>query len=295
MACRTASVQRVADKSIAAKTQLEKLTDEITGQKDKHLATFNANIISHLKSAKVDDQREIDANDYIKTEYTSEFSLDKIAEVVKKSLKTIATLKNPSVGNPALSDAAINSYIDMVNVVSEAAKSSSTSSGSLTFSMNRMSPGLFAFLGTSSVSMREEETFGSESVTSTIVFYRVVESIQDIKSETKFIETRIDSENLIKLKGLQAQLTDQLAAGTINLDEWMKKDSAFSNAIEQVNKRLQAHHFAAKGIAADPAILGNSVENQKLVLAAIGKLSSMGAEYAVVIETSKKRIENSYF
>src|SRR5690606_28304324 len=116
------------------------------------------------------------------------FSLDKIAKVVNQSLRTISTVKNAKVPDPAFSEDAIQSYTDMVNTVAEAAKSSSSAASSLTFSMNRLSPGLFAFLSAMSVSLKEEETFGKESVTSTVIFYKVIESIDDLKSETEFSE-----------------------------------------------------------------------------------------------------------
>jgi len=294
MACRTASVERVADKSVKAKNQLEKLTDEIKAQKQKHLTEFADKVVEHLRKAKVNDEREIDYNDYIKTEYTSEFSLDKIAKVVNQSLRTISTVKNAKVPDPAFSEDAIQSYTDMVNTVAEAAKSSSSAASSLTFSMNRLSPGLFAFLSAMSVSLKEEETFGKESVTSTVIFYKVIESIDDLKSETEFSEARIDSQNLLNLKTLQAGLTDDLAAGKITIDDWIKKDEQYTRMIETVRERLKKHGF-------DPDVQTTGLLNRTapdlrhVVTTALTRLSSMGEAYKVAVQKSEMRLQRGYF
>lgn len=296
MACRTAKVERVTDKSIAAKNQLERLSEEITNQKEKHLTSFKAKVTEHLRNAKVNDERELDYNDYIKTEYTSEFSLDKIAKVVNQSLNTISKVKNSGVPNPAFSEEAIESYTDLVNSVAEAAKSSSSAASSLTFSMNRLSPGIFAFLSAASISLKEEETFGKESVTSTIIFYKVIESIDDVKSETEFNESLIDSQNLLNLKTVQAQLTDQLAKGTLDLEEWLVRDDALTVAIDRVRRRLHDRLFSGLKANADAAILdAGSPENRKLVMAAVEKLSAKGGKYAIAVERIQTRIEQSYF
>lgn len=295
MACRTASVERVSTKSVKAKDQLEKLTDEIKKQKEKHLGEFNLKVKEHLKNANVNDDREINYNDYIKTEYTSEFSLDKIASVINQSLKTISTVKNAKIPNPAFSDDAIQSYTDMVNTVAEAAKSSSSAAASLTFSMNRLSPGMFAFLSAMSVSLKEEETFGKESVTSTVIFYKVIESIDDLKSETEFNEARIDSENLLNLKTLQAGLTDSLAEGKISIEEWIKKDELYTTMIDKVRARLEKHGFDTDKSAANQLLSTDALDIRQLVTTAISKLAAMGESYKVAIQKSQMRLESAYF
>ena len=71
MACRTPSVERVADKTAKAKEQIDKLETMIKAQESSNKATFYHQIDSHLESAKIDDARETDYQANIKTEYTS--------------------------------------------------------------------------------------------------------------------------------------------------------------------------------------------------------------------------------
>ena len=81
MACNSGSVQSVADKTVAAKNQIDKLQTMILAQEADNKARFYAEIEGHLKDAGVTDARELSYNSDVKTEYTSEFSLDKIAAV----------------------------------------------------------------------------------------------------------------------------------------------------------------------------------------------------------------------
>ena len=81
------------------------------------------------------------------------------AAVVISALKVAMLATDPTVLNAATSPAAIAAYTDVVNTVAEAAKSSSTSSASMSFSMNRLSPGMYAFLYASSVNIKDEDTY----------------------------------------------------------------------------------------------------------------------------------------
>lgn len=306
MACTSGSVQTVADKTVAAKAQIDKLQSMIKQQESVNKATFFDAISTHLADAKVTDARELAYNSDIKTEYTSEFSLDKIAAVVTSALKAVVAAQDPTVKLPAISSDAIAAYTDVVNTVAEAAKSSSTASASLSFSMNRLSPGMFAFLYATSTSIKDADTFGTEAVTTTAIYYRFMQSIDDVKNEAKFGEAVIDARNLLNMKTVQAALTDDLAAGKINIDEWMKKDDAYSQAVDRIQKRLDAAKFdtakplmltreAGFGVSVQHSFATGSTVNQEVVRAAIQRLSTMGAAYKVVIEKSNARLAGVYY
>jgi len=306
MACTSGSVQKVADKTVAAKAQIDKLQAMLQAQEAANKTKFYADIDSHLADAKIKDAREVAYNSDIKTEYTSEFSLDKIAAVVTSALKAAVAATDPAVPNAATSPAAISAYADVVNTVAEAAKSSSTSAASMSFSMNRLSPGMYAFLYASSVNIKDVDTFGSEAVTSTAIYYRFMQSIDDIKNQAKFGEAIIDANNLLKMKTLQAALTDDLASDKIDIDEWTKKDAAYSAAIKVIQKRLDDGKFNTAqplvlsvehgfGAPVSHSFTNGSAVNQAVVRAAIQKLSAKGEAYKVVIETSKARLASVYY
>lgn len=296
MTCTSGSVQSVADKTVAAKNQIDKLQTMIQAQEAGNKTRFYAEIEGHLKDAGVTDARELSYNSDIKTEYTSEFSLDKIAAVVTKSLTAIAAAQDPLAKKPAMSPEAIQAYADVVNTVAEAAKSSSTASASLSFSMNRLSPGLFAFLYASSINIKDVDTFGSEAVTTTAIYYRLMQSIDDVKSEASFGAAVIDAKNFLDMKTIQAALTDDLANGKIDIDEWMKKDAQYSDAVSRIKARLDANRLKSGVQLLSVHKPGKEISaNQQLVQASIQRLSALGAAYQQVVETSAARLARSYY
>jgi hypothetical protein len=296
MACTSGSVQSVADKTVAAKEQIDKLQQMIESQSEDFRTKFFSEIDSHLSASRVGDARELAYNSDVKTEYTSEFSLDKIAAVVTKALKAVAAAQDPAAKAPALSPDAIAAYTDVVNTVAEAAKSSSTSSASLSFSMTRLSPGLFAFLSASSINIKDEDTFGSEAITTTAIYYRFMQSIDDINNEAKFGEAQIDASNLLNMKNLQAALTDQLAAGTIDLDTWSTKDDKYSEAVKRIEARLEADGTAP---GSKPALVGVQFNmknpSDDLARGSIDRLSKMGPQYQKVVDVTNSRLLKGYY
>lgn len=300
MACRTPSVERVVDKTAKAKEQIDKLEAMIKSQEAANKLNFFNQIDAHLASSNLTDARQIDYNSYIKTEYTSEFSLDKIVEVVTSSLNAAKTLTNPAITNPAMSPAAIDAYVDVVNTIAEAAKSSSTAAASVSFSMNRISPGMFAFLFASSMNIQDNETFGMEAVTTTAIYYRLVQSIQDLKLQGEFdaakIEIELNLQSFRKFKTLQVALIDQLGNNQIDIGTYEKLDAFYSKKVEELRSKMGTTRELGpvKMFMAMSKETGADV-HQKLVKSAIKRLSAMGDRYRGVIETARERIESSYF
>lgn len=299
MACRTPSVERVVDETTKAKEQIDKLQAMIESQAEENKTKFFAQIDTHLSSAGITDAREIGYNYGIKTEYTSEFSLDKIAAVVTSSLHAVKAVTAPAITNPAISPAAIDAYVNVVNTIAEAAKSSSTAAASVSFSMNRLSPGMFAFLFASSMNIKDDKTFGKEAVTTTAIYYRFVQSIQDLKLQGEYdaerIRIKLDLSSYEKWKTLQVALIDELGNGTKDLETYVKLDAFYGNKAAELKAKLDA-----VGVSSDKMLLGMSEirgaeANQQFVLSAINKLSEMGDSYNVVIERAQARIANGYF
>lgn len=306
MTCTSGSVQTAADKTVAAKQQIDKLLDMLKQDDTKNKQYLLDTINVHLTDAKIKDARELSFNSDIKTEYTSEFSLDKIAAVVTSALKAVAAAQDPTSPSPGMSPQAISAYTDVVNTVAEAAKSSSTSAASLAFSMTRLSPGLFSFLYATSVNIKDVDTFGTEAVTSTAIYYRFMQSIDDVKNQSAFGNAIIDAQNLKRMKELQAGLTEDLANGKIDIDEWTKKDAAYDVAVQKIQQRLKDANFGldkplvllrAHGFGApmEHSFSTGSLVTQQVVREAIQKMSVMGGEYKKVIESAKNRLDSNYY
>ena len=306
MTCTSGSVESVADKTVAAKAQIDKLLALLKDDDEKTRKYFIDTINVHLTDAKVADARELSFNSDIKIEYTSEFSLDKIAGVVTSALKAVAAAQDPASPSPAMSPQAIAAYSDVVNTVAEAAKSSSTSAASLAFSMTRLSPGLFSFLYATSVNIKDVDTFGTEAVTSTAIYYRFMQSIDDVKNESAFGNALIDAKNLKHMKELQAGLTEGLANDTIDIDEWAKKDAAYDLAVKKIQQRLKDARFDAgkpvvllrgQGYGAPMAhsFATGSLVTQEVVRASLKTLASRGDAYRAVVATSEARLASNYY
>lgn len=306
MACTSGSVERAAKNAVGGMAAVENLQKALQGQESANKAKFYGEINSHLTDAKLTDAREISYNSDIKTEYSSEFSLDKIAGVVTAALKAAVAATDATVPAAATSPAAIEAYTDVVNTVAEAAKSKSTSSASMSFSMNRLSPGLYAFLYASSTNITDVDTFGTEAVTTTAIYYRFMQSIDDVKNQAAFGAAIIDAQSYLKMKTLQAGLLDALGAGSIDIDEFTKKDNAYDGQVKKLLARLKEAKFdTAKplmltrghgfGAPVSHSFAEGSAENQELVRAAIKRLSAKGDAYKIVIKTSEARLACNYY
>lgn len=306
MTCTSGSVQTVADKTTAAKGQIDNLLKMLKDDDETTKKYFFDTINTHLKDAKITDARELSFNSDIKTEYTSEFSLDKIAAVVTTALKAVAAAQAPDSPSPAMSPQAINAYTDVVNTVAEAAKSSSTSAASLAFSMTRLSPGLFSFLYATSVNIKDVDTFGTEAVTSTSIYYRFMQSIDDVKNEAAFGNAIIDANSLKRMKQIQAALIDDLANGKIDIDTWTKKDDQYDVSVKKIQQRLNQDGFNVNkplvllrshgfGAPVEHSFTMGSLVTQQVVRQSIQKLLDMGRPYKVVIAKSEKRLANNYY
>jgi hypothetical protein len=197
-----------------------------------------------------------------------------------------------------MSPAAIDAYVNVVNTIAEAAKSSSTAAATISFSMNRLSPGMFAFLFASSINLQDDETFGKEAVTTTAIYYRLVQSIQDLQLQGAFdaakIEVELNLQSYKKWKTLQAALIDELADGGKDIATYEKLDAFYGNKAAELKTKIDAVTVRPIKLSM-PRQIAASEANQKIVLSAINRLSSMGDAHRVVIERAQARIANGYF
>lgn len=242
MACTSGSVQKVVEQTEKAKIQIERLQKMISDQDEDLRQQFYRRIELHLSDARITDAIENGYGSNIKIEFASEFSIDKIASAVLAVLKaTAATLASKSLPVPAISKEAIDAYTDVVNTVAEASKSSSSLTDSLSFSMVCLNPGLWAFLSASSVTITDKDTFGTEAITTTAIYHRIMESPKHLKDSMGDLLESSDMRTLFNLRTLQAALFDELGDGKVDLESWEKRDKILSMKIAEVEARLKAH------------------------------------------------------
>jgi len=291
MVCTSGSVQNAADKTAKAKEQVNELQKKLENDASAADAKFKNMINTSLIAAKVTDQRLLGENYDIKVEYVSEFSLDKIANVIKKALAEIKKTKKAESGDVAMTDDAIDGYADLIGAIADAAKSTSQAAASLSYSMNRLAKGIFAFVYATSVTLRDVDTFGEEAVTATSIFYKFYESIDDANQETAFSNAVIDSDRVIHWKALQASYIDDYAKGTLNETEYEKKDEFAEKQLAKAQKDLDAHHFNALHALVIRAS-GSSSKNDEIVHSAITTLVERTKRCKSIITKAQGRLSS---
>lgn len=215
---------------------------------------------SYLAAAGIADGRYLNSSIDTKVEYTTEFSIDAITNVIAKGIDAFGAASDESgevTAKTAATPAALESYKDLVLSIGEAVKVNGDAAGSYSFSFNRLGPGMFAFVSASSTSITDKETFGTESIAATTFCYQMVESIDDIKATTGFMVAKIQAAALLEAKNkdyevlkqfsaLQVELVTQLGVGNIIFAEYVQLDSNYQGVIERAQRRLDDEHFGAQ-------------------------------------------------
>lgn len=301
MSCKSPSLEKVVQKSDNAKKQVEELNKQLLEFEVSNKTEFERRIADHGKGAKISDFKKLIFNSAIKTEYSHEFSLDKIAPIIAKTLEAIASSLTGSVMQVLTSPKAISSYSDLVVSISEAAKSNSTASNSLNFSANRIAPGVYAFLSANSVSIKDDETFGEESVTATSILYSLHNSIDDIKNTAEFEFAYLDSELLLKFKHIQVGYADELANGLITIAVWNEKDMKIEQIIKGIQERLNRRVFnnilatASDDKTPVDGSLFNMALSKTILEASIVKFENRGLLYKQPLNNAKLMLSNPLF
>lgn len=312
--CRTAKIEEVVNQASSAINQLTKLENHIKAEENLRKQEFLKRIDDFLNLIGVDDERFIQENTYIKVEYASEFSLDKIVEVVKDALQAAAhsaVMTNPTA---LLSSDATDSYSEVVVSIGEAAKSSSATAANGSFSATRLAPGIIAFIYTTSVTIKEIQTFGTEAITATAIHYALIESNQDFANTGDQTASQLAIKIALKTYkdfiSLQAALVDRLSKGELTLEEYIELDNKYSETAKKLKERVQAaiHDVKKPEITKKSFVLewadrraektiisARSLANRKLVESSLDLLSGFGEKYRSIIELNKKRLDSNHY
>ncbi|WP_151895346.1 hypothetical protein [Patiriisocius marinistellae] len=262
---------------------------------------FETKINEHAKKAKVDDFRRLIFNSAIKTEYSHEFSLDKIAPVISAALGAVAQSLTGSVMQVLTSPKAISSYSDLVISISEAAKSNSSASSSLTFSANRIAPGVFAFLSANSISIKDSDTFGEEAVTATSIFYSLNNSIDDLQQTANFDLAYLDAELLLKFKHIQIGYADELAKGQITIAVWSEKNQIIDKTIKSIKDRLDNANYnelfasVKDSDSAELITLFDTDKSKQILEHSLLQFENKGVIYKEALENTKIMLNNPLY
>lgn len=312
--CRSAKIEEVVNDATAAIDQISKLEELIKAEEGKRNQEFLKRINEYLDLSGVDDEKFIQKNTYIKVEYASEFSLDKIVNVVKSALQAAADSAVATNPVALLSSNAADSYSEVVVSIGEAAKSSSATASNGSFSVTRLAPGIIAFVYTTSSTIKEIQTFGTEAITATAMHYALIGSNQDF-AQTKDIET-IQWTIKAALKAykdfitLQAALVSLLSEGEITLKEYLDRDKKYTEIVKGLRKRVQnaiddvdkpkitksSFNLEWTKIDSTESILNaRSATNKEVVESSLNLLKGFGKKYKSVIDLNIERLNTNFY
>lgn len=294
MGCRSKRVQKVAQKTVDASEQIQKLEEQVQHQETNNRHEFQKNIKTHLESAQITDAIQLIYQSNIKVEYQSEFSLDGVVDAVTTSLKALSEIPRlAKKKSDLISMDSINTYRDVVTTIAESAKSSSAATTNSSFAMNRLGPGIFIFLYASSSNIKNTNVFGSEAITATGIYYQVIQSETDLKTQASFslekARLAADLDSYDKFIGLQAKLLDRLVADEIDLEAYEKLDEKYTKHLAEIKTRIKGE---------EPTKVDSTFMNTRaaLVQASIEQISATNnINYAKVVDVATTRLEHGYF
>ncbi len=233
------NVKKVAKQNVKAKEAIQTLQDSLTADDSVNAALFNNKVSGTLAEMKVTDADLADESSYIRVEYTAEFSLDDIANVIKDVLKVVAANSGPGVPGPATSPEAIEAYMGVVSSVAEAAKTSSASSSDMSYSATKIGPGTYVFLFARSASISDERLFGTESITASALYYRVINSIQAVQKSAEFKLALIDYYMIDKWALVKESYIDLLIAQQVDANTCRKMQEYADEEMRKARVRLK--------------------------------------------------------
>ncbi|EFA84264.1 hypothetical protein PPL_03341 [Heterostelium album PN500] len=247
----SASVSRVSDHSKEASDANSNLRASIENQEGSMKTRFEQEILDSMNKSGIKDQLLLTGNKEVQTEYASEFNFDKIKNIVTLALKAAAeAAKASQTGGLSilLGDDVINTFVDLVGAICDSGKTNSSSTTTYSFMMNRLAPGFFVFISNSSVSLKDDQFFGKESVVTTSYYYKTVLSIDDTKRMDKFNSALLKAKTLNILKACQVENAQQFADNKITYEQWESAEETKTKAIDRIQKELDNIGFNTNSI-----------------------------------------------
>ena len=256
-------VSDTAKDSEAANTTLKNFAKNRENDAKEYEDDFQKKITEELLRAGINDQTfPVGSGIQHKTEYASEFNVDKLADVVTTALKSLqaATGDDGKVTmETATSDEAMESYVQLVGSIAASLKSSSSSSSNFTFQMTKIGPGIFAFISASAANLTNKKLFGSEAVSCSTFVYTFARSIQDIEnttgyqvavanSATEFLfrtQTLINSakaaqESITNFKQAQVANVVEFTSGKMTYAAYSELDDVYQSLVDKAMVRQLA-------------------------------------------------------
>ncbi|UZS00228.1 hypothetical protein [Chondrinema litorale] len=287
--CKSKKIKEKVDAAIEAKEKLDDLTQLVIEEESSHLAEFESRIDKYFSRIGIEDAEERAGSSNIKIEYIDEFNIDAIADAVSSSLTVAISSLGSSFTTLIKNEENVSMYTDIVSNVAEIAKSSSSLASSLSFSGNRISGGVYAFLYSVSTNVKLVNLFGSKTVNISSVFYKLYQSLEDLQNNEGFNSLKLMYDQLEKVKKGQTVLLEEFLEGKITMEVYTARDNNMELIYKKIKDRIESSE--PSGIV-ESASLGTLPQEFKSILE---RAEVQLKKEPIIYKRFKEKMSKGYF
>jgi len=154
------------------------------------------------------------------------------------------------------------------------------------------------FLYAASNSVQNSALFGSEAVSSTAIFHRIVQSPSDFAREEDFNAAAFEAESLERYRARKLSIFDDVMEGRIERSKWAELDSMLNVMIEKASGRLQRLRAQKKGplmmTTAPEPLAPALLTAKKEALSALDAMAAKGGDLAAFAAERRAAIEAEF-
>ncbi|EFA84261.1 hypothetical protein PPL_03338 [Heterostelium album PN500] len=173
----------IGDPSSLPSTLMNNMINQLNLLDNQFKSNFDSESDKAMNVKGIKDPSTVSLNNQLRIEYLSEFNIEEIRETVTLSLKIANSAYEDKLD---LTEKNINSFANLVaNFYSQSKVSANSGNPTFSFLMNRVVPGVFVCVGCSSLSYKELQSFGKETVVGTSFIYKIMVSTDDIVTEER--------------------------------------------------------------------------------------------------------------
>jgi len=254
------SVNNVADKDLRAREALQKLEDDLKSRSEAYKNVFDEQISQSFAASEITDAFLLEENTNIKVEFSNEFDIDVITNVVTETVKSAAGALSSDgaiTKKSVLQPEAIEGYVSLVTAIGELARARSDSSSSFSFSYKHLGPGWLSCISCTSISIKDETVFGSEALTFTSYLHKIFYSEDDLRRYGRITQVTADVAFLLEtdeqerqsirdFQKIRSGLIEKVATDNLSFEEFVVKDSFFSGQIAKLQAAIDDRRIPKK-------------------------------------------------
>ena len=240
MKCFSSRVKEFASNSTSSQELIQNKLRDIEIDYDSQEVIFHSEINKFIEDGKITDAIDVMSGRSTFIEFSDENNSQTIINAAKSKLELFDGLLDSEIDGIKLNQEIIDQKANFVLEVIDTVKSSNQESNSNSFSSVRIVPGALLFIYTSSSNSSIEDNIKDQTLTTTVVFYNLKVSKDDINFQKSFNDSQAKTISINEIKVLQVELIDAFKNGDISMEEWMEQDKAFQNEIDILKAKISS-------------------------------------------------------